>query len=144
MCTRDRDGADARPVQRGGSQSELVSVSKWSDGMHMHTAHAHMPHKRTSLEAPPRVAERLVAAAAAVAACPRPLSVVPRPSVAKAATIERPVRVEEGTGQHVVAGRLGRRVAEFGPWWLPRTSMQHESLPSLFTSVEELEVIVPT
>ena len=77
-----------------------------------------------------------------MAACPQPLSVVPRPSVAKAATIERPVRVEEGTGQHVVAGRLGRRVAEFGPWWLPRTLMQRESLPSMLMLVEELEVVL--
>ena len=79
---------NARPVQRGGSQSELVSVSKWSDGMYMHAAYAHMLHERTSLEVPPRAVERLVAAAAAVVACPRPLFVVPRPLVAKAATIE--------------------------------------------------------
>ena len=31
------------------------------------------------------------------------------------------MRVEEGTSQHVVVGRLGRRVAEFEPWRLPRT-----------------------
>ena len=60
-CTRARDGTDARPVQHGGSQSELVSVNKWSDGMYMHTTHARAPHKRTSFEAPLRAAEWLVA-----------------------------------------------------------------------------------
>ena len=83
-----------------------------------------------------------MAAVAVVAASPRSRTVEPRRSGTKAAMIERPVRVEEGTSQHVVVGRLGRRVAEFGPWWLPRTSMQHESLPSLFTLVEELEVVL--
>ena len=81
--------------------------------MYMHATYAHALHERTSLEAPPRAVERLVAVATAVAACARPPTVEPRPSVAKAATIERPVRVEEGTGQHVAAGWLGERVAEF-------------------------------
>jgi hypothetical protein len=62
--------------------------------------------------------------------------------VAKAATIERPVRVEEGTSQHVVVGRLGRRVAEFEPRRLPRTSTRRESWPWLLTMVEVLEVEV--
>ena len=83
-----------------------------------------------------------MAAAAAVTGYPRPLSVVPRPSVAKAATIERPVRVEEGTSQHVVVGRLGKRVAEFEPRRLPRTSTRRESWPWLLTMVEVLEVEV--
>ena len=72
--------------------------------MYMHGISARALHMRTSIATPLPAAERLVAA------CQRPLSVVPRPSVAKAATIERPVRVEEGTSQHVVVGRLGRRV----------------------------------
>ena len=108
----------------------------------MHMTYAHAPHERTSLVTPRWAAEMLVAAVAAWRARPRPRAIEPRPSVAKAATIERRVRVEEGTGQHVVAERLGRRVAEFGPWWLPRTSMQRESLPSMLMLVEELEVVL--
>ena len=68
----------------------------------MHGTYAHEPHQRTSLEVPPRAAERLMAAAAVVAARPRPLVVEPRPSVAKAATHERPERVGVATGQHVI------------------------------------------
>ena len=110
--------------------------------MYMHAAYAHAPNERTSLEAPPRAAERLAAAAAAVAAYPRPPAVEPRPSSFMAATVERPVRVEEGTSQHVVVGTLGRRVAEFEPQRLPRTSTHRKSWPSLSTMVEGLEVEV--
>jgi len=83
-----------------------------------------------------------MAAVAVAAASPRSRTVEPRLSGTKAAMIERPVRVEEGTGQHVVAGRLGRRVAEFGPWWLPRTSRRRESWLWLSASVEELEEVL--
>ena len=55
---------------------------------------ARAPHKRTSVGTPLRVAERLVAAAAAMAATPRALAVERR---ASAATIERPERVGEST-----------------------------------------------
>ena len=50
VCTWARDGEDARPVQRGGSHSELVSVSKWSVACictpHMHTHCISAPHSR--------------------------------------------------------------------------------------------------
>ena len=59
-----------------------------------------------------------------------------------AATIKRPVRVEEGTGQDAVVERLGGRVAEFEPWRLPRTLRRRKSWPWLLTMVEVLEVEV--
>ena len=84
-----------------------------------------------------------MAAVAVTAASPRSRTVEPRLSGTKAAMIERPVRVEEGTSQHVVVGRLGsRRVAEFEPRRLPRTSTRRESWPWLLTMVEVLEVEV--
>ena len=66
--------------------------------MHMHSMRAHALHKRTSVGTPWRAAERFVAAAAAMAAAPRAPVVVPQPSLATAATSERPERVGEGTG----------------------------------------------
>ena len=69
-----------------------------------------------------------MAAAAVEADSPRSRAVEPRPLIAKAATIQRPVRAGESTGQHVVAGRLGRRVSEFEPWRLPRTFRRREKL----------------
>ena len=43
--------------------------------------------------------------------------------------------------QHAVnAVRLGRRVAEFDPWWLLRTSRHRQTWPRLLTMAEELEV----
>ena len=83
-----------------------------------------------------------MAAVTAGPARPQPRAIELWPSLAKAATIERPVRVEEATGQHVVVGRLGRRVAEFEPRRLPRTSTRRESWPWLLTMVEVLEVEV--
>ena len=97
-------------------------------------------HTRTSLDARPRTAERLTTAAAVVAAGHRPQAIELRPSAAKAATSERPVRVEVGTSQHVVMGRLGRRVGEFEPWRLPRTSTRRKGWPMLLMLAEELEV----
>ena len=63
----------------------------------MHSMQACAVHKRTSVGTPRRAAERLVAAAAAMGAAPRTPAVVPLPSIATAATSERPERVEEGT-----------------------------------------------
>ena len=64
----------------------------------MYSMRAHALHKRTSVGTPRRAAERFVAAAAAMAAAPKTRAVVPQPSLATAATIERPERVGEGTG----------------------------------------------
>jgi hypothetical protein len=88
-------------------------------------------YKRTSLEAPPSAAVRLLAAAAAAKACPRPQAIEPWPSSLMVARIQRPVRVEEGTLQHMVVGRLGRRVAEFKPRRLLRTFRRRELLALL-------------
>ena len=81
-----------------------------------------------------------MAAVVVAAASPRSRTVEPRLSGTKGAMIERPVRVEEGTSQHVVVGRLGRRVAEFEPRRLLRTSTSRESWPWLLTMVGDLEV----
>jgi len=91
-----------------------------------------MLHKRTSLEAPPRAAERLTAVAADVEASPRPRAVEPRPLVAKVATSERPVRVREGTGEHVDMGWLGEKGAEFERWRLPRAPSNDKKSSSSF------------
>ena len=96
--------------------------------MYMHATYAHAPQKRTSLQAPLPAAETLVAATTVAAASPGPRTVEPRLPVAKAATIERPVRVEEGTRQHVIMGRLGERGAEFEAWLQPRTSRRREEV----------------
>ena len=66
--------------------------------MYMHSMRARALHKRTSVGTPRRAAERLVAAAAAMAAAPWTPAIVPLPSLATAATSERPERVGEGTG----------------------------------------------
>jgi hypothetical protein len=55
--------------------------------MYIHPHITDAPNKRTSLEAPPRAEERLVAAVAAVAARQRQPVVELRPSMAKARTI---------------------------------------------------------
>ena len=89
-------------------------------------------YKRTSLEAPPSAAVRLLAAAAAAKACPRPQAIEPWPSSLMVARIQRPVRVEEGTLQHMVVGRLGRRVDEFKPRRLLRTFRRRELLALLY------------
>jgi len=73
----------------------------------MHGTYAHAPHKRTSLGSPRRAAERSKAAASAMAASPRTLTVEPRPSAAMAATIERPMVVGVGSGEHVDTGLAG-------------------------------------
>ena len=96
--------------------------------MYMHATYAHAPQKRTSLQAPLPAAETLVAAATVAAASPGPRTVEPRLPVAKAATIERPVRVEESTRQHAIVGRLGERGAEFEAWLQPRTSRRREEV----------------
>ena len=57
--------------------------------------------------------ERVAAVEANAAACQRSPFVDPRPSPAKAVTIERPMKVREGTGEHVDVGWLGKRIAEF-------------------------------
>ena len=66
--------------------------------MYMHAVYACAPNERTSTEEPPRAVQTLAAVTAAVAVYPRSLAVELRPSVAKLATIERPVRVGEGSG----------------------------------------------
>ena len=66
--------------------------------VYVHATYAHALHKRTSLRKPLQTMERSVAVAVAVEVRPRPPAVEPRPSVAKSATRERPVRVGEGTG----------------------------------------------
>ena len=61
-------------------------------------------------------------------ASPRSRSVEPQPSVAKEAMSERPVRVREGTGEHVDVGWLGERVAELEVSGRPRTLRRREEL----------------
>ena len=92
----------------------------------MHMTYAHAPHERTSLVTPRWAAEMLVAAVAAWRARPRPRAIEPRPSVAKAATIERPVRVGEGSGQRAVVRGLCGRGTEFESWRRPRTYGRRE------------------
>ena len=60
--------------------------------MYMRSTYAHALHERTSLMTPPQTVERSVAAAVALQARPPPPPIERRPSVAKAAAIERPVR----------------------------------------------------
>ena len=81
-----------------------------------------------------------MAAAAVEADSPRSRAVEPRPLIAKAATIQQPVRAGESTGQHVVAGWLGKGVAEFEPWRLPRTFGRRKNWPLLSRLVEKLNV----
>ena len=64
----------------------------------MHSMQACAVHKRTSVGTLLRPTERLMAAAAAMAAAPRTPAIVPLPSLATAATSERPERIGEGTG----------------------------------------------
>ena len=64
----------------------------------MHSMQACAVHKRTSVGTLLRATERLMAAAAAMKVAPRTLAVVPLPSLATAATSERPERIGEGTG----------------------------------------------
>ena len=78
--------------------------------------------KRTSIGKPLPAVERLVVVATAAAATPRPRIVEPWPPPSMATAIERPVRGEEGTRQHVIVGWLGERGAEFEAWLQPRTS----------------------
>ena len=92
----------------------------------MHMTYAHAPHERTSLVTPRWAAEMLVAAVAAWRARPRPRAIEPWPSLAKAATIKRPVRVGEGSGQRAVVRWLGRRGAEFESWGRRRTFARRE------------------
>ena len=66
--------------------------------MYMHGMSARALHMRTSIATHRQAHERLAAAAAAVVATPRSRAVELRPPPAKAATIERPVRVGEGCG----------------------------------------------
>ena len=94
----------------------------------MGSTHACEPQKHTSLEAPPRAAERTVAASAAVAVRPRPPVIDLRPLAAMAATSERPARVGVSTGQYVAAGWLGERVAELEVSGRPRTLQRRKEL----------------
>ena len=71
----------------------------------MHGTYARAPHKRTSLEAPPRAVERLVAGGAVVAARPGPRAVVPRPSGG-----------EGGEDRATCEGRRGFRLARSWSW----------------------------
>ena len=74
-----------------------------------HGMQARAPLKRTLVETPPQAAERLVSAAVVLIAAPRTPAEEPRPSAAIAATIERPVRVGEGTGLARRRGATGRK-----------------------------------
>ena len=106
-----------------------VRVRGWGQSaMYMHAKYAHALHERTSLGKPRRTVERSVAVAAAVAARPRPPAVEPRPSASMAATNERPVRVGEGTGEHMAVGWLKGKGTEFELRRLPRTFRRREEL----------------
>ena len=95
-------------------------------------------HKRTSLDAPPQVVERLVAVAASEARCLRPPPVELRSLVAKVGMIKRPVRAGVVTSKHMAMGWLGERVTEFR--WLLRTFGGRASWSWLLTMVEEHKV----
>ena len=79
----------------------------------MHSTHAHVLHKHTSLPTPLRAAERSMAVIMSATAAARPPTVDLRPLAAMAATSERPARVGVSTSQYVAAGRLGGRGSEF-------------------------------
>ena len=70
----------------------------------MHMTYAHTSHERTSVESPPRVAERMVAEAAVAAAAARPPAVDLQPLAAMATASERPARVGVGTGERGLQG----------------------------------------
>ena len=82
------------PLHSNGGGHEDLSAE--SSHQNMCRVHALAPHARTSLGTPLRAAERSVVAAAVAATAPRPLAMEPRPSLAMAATIERPVRLGGG------------------------------------------------
>ena len=111
------NGVQARLVRCGGRWSKLVWDSKRS-GACTRAAHVHV--NRISV---PRSSRRCGRRRGRWRRQQRPWqyalhrhSSSYRPSEAQAATIERPVRVGEGPGEHVVEGWLGKRVAEFEPF----------------------------
>ena len=76
--------------------------------MYMRGTRARALQKRTSVGTPLWTVERRVAALTAAAASPRTRTVEPRPSVMKAAMVERPGRGRWGIGEHVNMWFSGR------------------------------------
>ena len=77
-----------------------------------------------------------MAAPTVAAASAGPRTVEPRPWVAKAATVERPVRVRGRTGEHVAEAWVGERVAEFEAWLQTRTVRREEGCPWVMRPLE--------